>query len=204
MLLVDDDQDEYVIIQDLVAAIPSMEIEVDHVPTYDDGLRVIAIDRHDVYLIDYRLGDRSGLDLVNEALERGCRRPLFILTGKGDHDIDVQASEAGAAGYLEKEHLDSVLLERAIRFSLRSRTPTPAAPHAVARPGDLQLQIALARGATVRDAARAAGIGERTAHRRLGDPSFLAEVEQLREELRLKIVEQVAAQLSDEQFGASG
>ena len=73
----------------------------------------------------------------------------------------------------------------------------------VACSGDLQLQVALARGATVRDAANAAGVAERTAHRRLSDPSFRAEVDRLREELRLKIIENVAAQLSKEQFGES-
>lgn len=203
VMLVDDDEDEYIIIKDLTAEILTLEIEVDHVATYDDALRAIEQDHHDVYLIDYRLGARSGLDLVREAIRGGCNRPLFILTGQGDHEIDVQTSELGAAGYLEKGHLDSVLLERSIRFGLGSQRSAPTRAHTVTRPGDLQLQIALARGATVRDAAKAAGVAERTAHRRLTDPGFRAEVERLREELRLKIVEQVAAQLSDEQFAVS-
>lgn len=204
VMLVDDDEDEYIIIQDLIAAIPTMKIEIDHAATYDDALRAIEQDRHDVYLIDYLLGARSGLDLVREAIRRGCNRPLFILTGQGDHEIDVRASESGAAGYLEKGNLDSVLLERSIRFGLESQRVAPVQHHSVTRPGDLQLQIALARGATVRDAAKAAGVAERTAHRRLIDPAFQAEVDRLREELRFKIVEQVAAQLSGEQFTASG
>ncbi len=203
VMLVDDDEDEYVIIQDLAATIRTMEIQVDHVATYEDALRAIGRDGHDVYLIDYRLGDRSGLDLVREAIRMGCRRPLFILTGKGDHQIDVEASESGASGYLEKGKLDSVSLERSIRFGLRSHRAALTRQQSVTRPGDLQLQIALARGATVRDAAKAAGVAERTAHRRLADPVFQAEVDRLREELRLKIVEQVAAQLSGEQFTAS-
>lgn len=203
VMLVDDDEDEYVIMQDLIVAIPTMEIEIDHVTTYADALRAIELDRHDVYLIDYRLGAHSGLDLVREAIRGGCTRPLFILTGQGDHDIDVQASELGAAGYLEKRVLTSVTLERAIRFGLGSRRLAPASHRTATRPGDLQLQIALARGATVREAAKAAGVAERTAHRRLADPAFRSEVDGLREELRLKIVEQVAAQLSGEQFAAS-
>ena len=76
-------------------------------------------------------------------------------------------------------------------------------PRIAARPGDLQLQIALARGATVRDAAKAAGVAERTAHRRLSDPSFRAEVDRLRNELQQKIVEKVAVELSTEHFNES-
>ena len=42
------------------------------------------------------------------------------------------------------------------------------------------LALELARGATVRDAAAAAGVSERTAHRRRADPAFKARVRELR------------------------
>lgn len=203
VLLVDDDPDEYVIIRDLANEISNMQITVDHAATYDRAAAAIEQDRHDVYLIDYRLGPRSGLDLVRSAIERGCTRPLFILTGQGDHDIDAEASELGASGHLEKEGLDSVLLERSIRYSLGTGRKSPDNANVAARPGDLQLQIALARGATVRDSAKAAGVAERTAHRRLSDPSFRAEVDRLRNELQQKIVEKVAVELSTEHFNES-
>ncbi|MEE8457374.1 MAG: response regulator [Acidimicrobiia bacterium] len=202
VLLIDEDDDDRAIIEDLIARITTMDIGFDYVSTYEEGLDAVEQNRHDVYLIEYRLGRNSGLDFVREAIRRGCTRPLFILTRHGDHEIDVQASDLGAAGYLEKGNLDGALLERSIRFGLASRPSVSSHAKSVTRPGDLQLQIALARGATVRDAAKAASVAERTAHRRLTDPAFRAEVDRLREDLRLKIVEQVAAQLSGEQFSA--
>jgi hypothetical protein len=45
---------------------------------------------------------------------------------------------------------------------------------------DQALLTALAFGATVENAARKAGIGERTAYRRLGDPAFQARLNQAR------------------------
>jgi hypothetical protein len=48
------------------------------------------------------------------------------------------------------------------------------------RGADEALALALATGATVRDAASTAGIGERTAHRRLDDPAFHKRVSELR------------------------
>ena len=128
---------------------------------------------------------------------------MFILGDGDDYAIDLQASELGASGFLERDRLDGVVLERSIRYALSSRSRPAGGSRFVARSGDLQLQVALASGATVRDAANAAGVAERTAHRRLSDPSFRAEVDRLREELRLKIIENVAAQLSREQFGES-
>ena len=48
------------------------------------------------------------------------------------------------------------------------------------RKGEAALLVALASGMTVRDAAVAAGIGERTATRRVTDPGFRRQVAQLR------------------------
>ena len=45
-----------------------------------------------------------------------------MLTGRSDHDIDVEAMRAGALDYLVKGRFDSALLERSIRYAVeRSR-----------------------------------------------------------------------------------
>jgi hypothetical protein len=49
--------------------------------------------------------------------------------------------------------------------------------------GDDALALALASGQTLRDAAAAAGIGERTASRRWADPAFRRRVDELRADL---------------------
>ena len=51
------------------------------------------------------------------------------------------------------------------------------------RKGDDALLLALAAGKTVRDAAVAAGVGERTATRRWSDPTFRRRVAELRGEM---------------------
>jgi hypothetical protein len=61
------------------------------------------------------------------------------------------------------------------------------------RKGDAVLLLALAGGQTVRDAARAAGIGERTASRRLVDPDFRQRVG----ELRADMVQQALGKMAD-------
>src|SRR5205823_13476224 len=73
---------------------------------------------HDVYLLDYRLGPRSGLEMLRELKARGVTAPIILLTGQGEYETDRAAMVAGAADYLEKTRLDSVLLERSIRSAL--------------------------------------------------------------------------------------
>jgi hypothetical protein len=59
--------------------------------------------------------------------------------------------------------------------------------------GDAALLTALAAGATVRDAARRAGVSERTAHRRLADPDFRRRLT----EARAGMVERALGQLAE-------
>ena len=64
--------------------------------------------------------------------------------------------------------------------------------HIGTRKGDADLIVALASGRTVRDAAKHAKVGERTAHRRLGDREFRRKVS----EARAEMIEQAAGRLA--------
>ena len=115
VLLVEDDEDDYVIIRYLLAEIEEFDLE--WVTDYGDALEAIAREEHDVCLLDYRLGERSGLELLREASARGYGIPMILLTGQGSREVDLQAMEAGAADYLIKGRIDAHLLERAIRYA---------------------------------------------------------------------------------------
>jgi len=123
ILLVDDDEDDYVMTRDLLAEMTGVSCELQWIDTYDLALEAIRSWQHDVYLLDYRLGERSGLELLRAAVEQGCRAPLILLTGQGDREVDLEAMKAGAADYLVKGQIDAPLLERAIRYGIeRKRT----------------------------------------------------------------------------------
>jgi signal transduction histidine kinase len=121
VLLVEDDEDDYVLTRDLLAEIPGNGYQLEWVATSDEALRALSRDDVDVYLVDYRLGRRTGLDLLHEAQALGCRAPAIILTGQGEREVDVRAMQAGAADYLVKGQLEAALLERSIRYALASR-----------------------------------------------------------------------------------
>jgi two-component system NtrC family sensor kinase len=118
VLLVDDDEDDYVITRDLLAEIAEMDFHLDWVGTYGTALEVISRAEHDVYLVDFGLGERNGLELLRDALGRGCRAPIILLTGQGDHEVDIEAMKAGAADYLVKGQIAAQLLERSIRYAI--------------------------------------------------------------------------------------
>src|SRR5689334_7530509 len=118
VLLVEDDEDDYTLTRDLLAEIEGARFELEWVATYEAAREALARREHDVYLLYYRLGEHTGLDLLQDAATGGFHAPMILLTAQGDHDIDVAAMEAGAADYLIKGQTDASPLERSIRYAI--------------------------------------------------------------------------------------
>lgn len=119
VLLVEDDEDDYVLTRTLVSSRENSNIRLDWVDNYTDAVAAVEQNNYDVYLVDYRLGEHTGIDLIQEALRLGHRTPMILLTGQDDLTIDQSALELGAADYLVKGRIDAQLLGRSIRYALK-------------------------------------------------------------------------------------
>jgi signal transduction histidine kinase len=117
VLLIDDDQDDYLLTRELISDLGG-RYALDWVETYEDGYKAICNGTHDIYLLDYRLGVRSGIELLREVNAHGRLGPVILLTGQGQSRTDLEALDAGADDYLEKAGLTGELLERSMRYSL--------------------------------------------------------------------------------------
>jgi two-component system, cell cycle sensor histidine kinase and response regulator CckA len=117
ILVIDDDPQAKALIH-MALADAHYEHDVEVVGTAFEGLRRIEAHAHDVYLVDYRLPDRNGLELIREAKNQGATRPFILMTGHGSGDIDEAALREGAADYVEK-HMLAAHLERSIRYAIR-------------------------------------------------------------------------------------
>src|SRR6185295_14379210 len=133
VLLVEDDEDDYILTQSLFSEMQGRRCQVEWLKTFSTGLEAMARNQHDVCLVDYRLGAENGITLLRTAIERGCQAPIILLTGQGEHEIDLEAMKAGAADYLVKGRLDSGLLERSIRYALERKRATDRAASEQAR-----------------------------------------------------------------------
>jgi signal transduction histidine kinase len=118
VLLVDDDEDDYVIIRDLLSEIDWTNFDVQWASTYEEALEASKVGAYQVCLIDYRLGERNGLELMHQLRWEGFTAPMILLTGYGDREVDVKAMEDGAADYIEKGQITSSLLERSTRYAI--------------------------------------------------------------------------------------
>src|SRR5688500_15200312 len=110
ILLVEDDEDDYILTRELLREIEGVTVGLKWASRYDEGMTLLAAGGFDVCLVDYRLGEHSGVEFIAEAIRRGVDVPVILLTSQGDHAVDIAAMRAGAAGFLKKTQIDADLL----------------------------------------------------------------------------------------------
>jgi signal transduction histidine kinase len=118
VLLIEDDEDDYILTRELLSEVKGGKYMIDWASSYEEGLKVAGRLEHHVCLVDYRLGERSGVQLIREARQSGLTTPMILLTGQGNHEVDVEAIEAGATDYLVKDETHASRLERTIRYAV--------------------------------------------------------------------------------------
>src|SRR5678815_2794186 len=99
ILIIDDDETiRYFLPRDL-------EAECFQVTTADSGgagLRALERESVDLVLLDIRLPDRNGIDVLQKIREQWPEQIVVMLTGEPDHETAVQAMRLGARDYLTK------------------------------------------------------------------------------------------------------
>ena len=121
VLLIEDDEDDYLLVKHLLSEIDYSPYLLDWESAYDTGLDKICRGSHDVYLLDYFLGKQTGLELMREAIDRGCLAPIILLTGQGGYEVDVEALNIGAADFISKQEMTGSLLDHSIRYAIAQR-----------------------------------------------------------------------------------
>src|SRR6185503_547156 len=118
VLVVDDDEDDFILLKSYLADIRHYEFNMHWTPDYDQALELMRQNKHDIIFLDYLLGAHTGLKLLHSAIQEGCRKPVIVLTGKGNYKVDLEAMELGAADFIVKSDLNEEKLERSIRYAL--------------------------------------------------------------------------------------
>jgi len=116
--VIEDDEDDFLIIKDYISEIEGKSFVVDWFQDYNAAIEAIKNKAYHLYFVDYFLGHKTGLDLLDAANELQCDSPIILLTGLGNKAIDVKAMEKGATDYLVKTDLNTEKLERCIRYAL--------------------------------------------------------------------------------------
>ena len=79
--------------------------QVDVVTGFQNALRNLVSDSHDIFLLDYIVPGAgiTGIELIQRAQAGGCTSPIILLTQLMDESVHWAAQMAGAADVLHKQ-----------------------------------------------------------------------------------------------------
>lgn len=80
------------------------EYDVIVVETGGEAIRELLEYPETILLLDYKLPDMNGRELIQFLLEKGRSVPFIIMTGHGDERVAVEMMKLGARDYLVKDH----------------------------------------------------------------------------------------------------
>ncbi|HEX5056583.1 MAG TPA: GGDEF domain-containing response regulator [Gammaproteobacteria bacterium] len=118
ILHVEDDMIDTRMVRKILSAIPVYSVDCDHAPSINTALASLKHQDYDIILLDMRLPDGFGLELIKAVKEIAPEKPIVILSGVDDMDLTLKAVQYGAQEYLVKDELNSNILMRSIRYAI--------------------------------------------------------------------------------------
>lgn len=89
----------------------------------EKGLQqAVSLPGYDLLILDAKLPERNGFDVLREVRTRGVRTPVLMLTGLGAHEDKMRGFELGADDYLTKPFSTEELLARVQAILRRSQS----------------------------------------------------------------------------------
>ncbi len=122
VLLVEDDVEDYRKIREALEGHEALRCEIEWVPSPVEARQALDRGGYGIVLLDYSLGDLTGIDLVCTLdLSDPALPPIIMIAGEDCRDTDLAAQHLGLADFLVKDQITPPLLERSIRYALERR-----------------------------------------------------------------------------------
>lgn len=114
VLAIEDDPGDIHLVRRYLEDIPGWGVTFLAFTEPAEGLSQLSHHAPDIILLDYLLGDTTGLEVLKSIQCYGCECPVVILTGHGHEELAAELMRFGAADYLPKNRLSSNSLKRVI------------------------------------------------------------------------------------------
>lgn len=121
VLMIDDDEDDFVLVRDMLADIEATTYHVEWAPTGARAMERIRQGGIDACLLDYRLGGEDGIEVLRGIVALSRHPAVVVSTGQGNDRIDREAVELGASDYMIKQEMSARTLDRSIRYAVGQR-----------------------------------------------------------------------------------
>src|SRR5690606_20650554 len=122
ILLVEDDTTFSAIIENYLK---KHHYKVDPYFSIAGSIDALAKHRYDLILLDYRLGDGDGFEVLDYVFEKGLQIPVIVMTGVSDVRTAVKAMRKGVYDYITKPVNPEELL-MILKAALESEPASPS------------------------------------------------------------------------------
>ena len=123
VLVLDDDEVDFLAVKRLLLSVEQPVYEVHFSDDVESAIGSMSSNAHDAYILDYRIGPESGIDILKKAKQNGCNKPILILSGIASRQdqVDQHAIRSGADDFLDKDSLTGERIDRAIRYAMERK-----------------------------------------------------------------------------------
>ena len=128
ILLIDDNLDQFTITKRTLAQ-TGADYRVEAAKNAAEGLEKLRANRYDIVLCDYRLPDRTGIEVLTDLQHAGNLVPFIIVTSAGNERLAVEAIQLGADDYVVKDSSYDHILPTVLRRALQRAEDRQAREH---------------------------------------------------------------------------
>ncbi len=122
ILVVEDNNGDFLLIQDMLFAIRDFAKDVSHSESLQDAVEYVKKHKTDVILLDLSLPDSYGIDSFTHLNQANPAVPILILSGLNDTRFAHDAVKIGAQDYLVKGEFEEKLLAKSILYSIERKS----------------------------------------------------------------------------------
>lgn len=118
ILYVEDNLDDRIILEEYLA--DSINVSsIENCTSIASSVALLESHDFDLILLDLSLPDAHGIEAVTKLIEvTNSSVPIIVLTGLNDHKLALKALNHGAQDFLVKGDYNTILLNKAIRYSI--------------------------------------------------------------------------------------
>ena len=124
ILIVDDDREDVMLLEEYIEdefAKEQYSFDIVSVADFEEAMNLLSSEEFDLALIDFRLGYRTGLDLLHEIKQKGLEVPVIFVTGQGDEHTAADAFKSGALDSVIKSDLSQELVGELLKSVIENK-----------------------------------------------------------------------------------
>jgi PAS domain S-box-containing protein len=120
ILIIDDSPEDRALYRRFLTRDPAESYLFVEADSGEEGITLCQSETPDCVLLDYRLPDVDGLEVLNRLVGSAGMGPvpIVMLTGFGSDQVDREVMQMGAQDYLVKGQITEVILRRTIRHAI--------------------------------------------------------------------------------------